>query len=150
MTRITYEYPNGGIYILTLVGKSREEGELKSAWIKRITDKCGPKGTVRLGEINIPTDRYFRNCWRKAFDGNIDVDMPLARLQRMEEIRRERDNKLLSLDTEWRIALADDDKTELDKVAVRRQTLRDIPQTTNLEVIQAADDLIALNPAWPE
>ena len=111
-----------------------------------------PSGTQRLLDMadDEKPDRSFRACRRNDGTGRIPVDMPLARIQVMAEIRKERDVKLVELDTEWRIAFADDNNTALNEIAIKRQTLKDIPQTVDLDAIKTTDGLTAFEPTWPE
>lgn len=108
-------------------------------------------GTTRLPDCDaaaLPL-RRFRDCWRTDGFGAVQVDMPLARAQRMAEIRTERNIRLDASDKEK--ARLDDGGTEQQKtdIAVYRQALRDLPAATDLGVITAPEELEAFEPVWP-
>ena len=121
--------------------------------LARLTQERTPwmADAVRLDdvEISVLPGRYFRNCWRDNGNGNVHVNMPLARTQRMKEIRSKRDSLLTESDKE-KFRLDDvGTKTETDALAIKRQALRDIPQNVDLEVIDTPEALEAFEPDWP-
>ena len=111
-----------------------------------------PQSTV-LGEIDpakLPPYR-FRDCWRQSGQA-IQVDMALARAQRLVEIRAARNVRFAALDAEWMRALGQKRTAEADAIEAKRQVLRDIPQTCAplLDACGSVDELIAFEPNWPE
>ena len=72
-------------------------------------------------------DRRWRSCLRADKSGKIGVDMPPARAQRLEEIRVERNRRLVELDGPWMRATGQGKTTEGDAIEAKRQQLRDIP-----------------------
>lgn len=94
--------------------------------------------------------RRFRNSW-SVLGGKPVVDMAKARVQRMSEIRAERDKLLKATDADK--ARLDDIGTQPQKqaLAAYRQALRDIPLTVEAAVdgAQTPEALEALQPAWP-
>ena len=106
-------------------------------------------GRTRLADHDGPfPSRIFRNCWRESA-GKIGINMPLARIQRMAEIRAERDALLDE---------SDKDKARLDDVgtanqkqamATYRQALRDLPASVDVESITTPEELEAFAPAMP-
>ena len=100
--------------------------------------------------VALPT-RRFRNCWRQSGATVPFVDMPLARTQRMGEIRREREPKLGKVDSDIRAA---EDAGAAARVTVLRgyrQFLRDLPaaESPNVERCTTPAQLEAWQPTWP-
>ena len=92
----------------------------------------------------------FRNCWRR--DGKtLCVDMPLARAQRIAEIRVERNTRLAELDGPWMRAMGQRLLAEADTIEAKRQALRDMPTTIApaLAACLTADALASFMPNWP-
>jgi hypothetical protein len=117
--------------------------------VEAYRDKVFP-GSEILGDVPPPSYR-FRDCWRVS-SGAVSVDMPLARQQRLAEIRAERNEKFARLDAEWMRATGQKRTAEADAIEAKRQTLRDIPATaqTALESCKSTDDLESYQPEWPE
>jgi hypothetical protein len=103
------------------------------------------KGFRRIDEIEVPTDRTFRNAWKDT--GMIEVDMLKARELLLEKLRIARTQKLSELDADWMKATGQGDKAEAEKVEAERQKLRDLPETVGVELAETPEDLKAL---WPE
>lgn len=99
---------------------------------------------------DLPSYR-FRDCWRLSGDA-IKVDMPLARAQRIAEIRRERNARFAALDAEWMRAMGQKRLAEADAIEAKRQALRDIPATclTALVACTTPDALETYQPEWPK
>ena len=98
-------------------------------------------------------DEEFEERWHPSIradnNGELYVDMPLARQQRMTEIREERDTLLIASDVE-KIRL-DDIGTAQQKtdIATYRQALRDIPNLIDLDSILTSPELNDFEPTWP-
>ena len=153
-TYIIWQDLDGHIHAEVPAPKGRREGESEIAWVERVAKKTEAihlaEGRTRLAnhEEAFPS-RTFRNCWRES-GGKIEVDMPLARVQRMTEIRAQRDVLLQA---------SDGDKARLDDIgsgpaksaiAAYRQTLRDLPATVDVESITTPEALEAFAPTFPE
>lgn len=93
-------------------------------------------------------DRRFRNCWRNDGAGFPRVDMPLARVQRLDEIRRERDKRLVAADGPTARAIEQNAPDEGDWKA-HKQALRDVPAVVDLESVGTPEDLDTFEPSWP-
>lgn len=75
--------------------------------------------------------RYFRSCWRWQ-GSRVGVDLPLARAQRLTELRRERDVALAATDG---IILRDQEQgKDVSVLLAKRQALRDMPVTAQGEL----------------
>jgi len=90
----------------------------------------------------------FRDSWR-VVGGRVVIDMPLARQQRMNEIRAERDKRLAATDGIFLSAQEQNRANEIAELKAKRQALRDIPQSINLDSITTPDELAAFEPEWP-
>ena len=97
---------------------------------------------------HLTTDRYFRNAvvWDPAAPDRTKVDMPKARGIHLQHIRAARDLELGRLDLLWQKAMEAGNLVEAQRIAVLKQTLRDIPQAFNLSVHNTPETLKA---AWP-
>ena len=120
--------------------------------LQRVQRESFP-GATNLGfhdPATFPSHR-FRDCWR--LDGQaIKVDMALARAQRLAEIRAARNVRFAALDAEWMRAIGQKRTAEADAIEAKRQVLRDVPQACAplLDACATADELIVLEPNWPE
>lgn len=91
---------------------------------------------------DLPTTRRWRNCWRDR-SNRIEVDMPLARAQRLAELRAERDQLLPQLDKDWMKAVGQGRTGDAAQIEAQRQALRDMPQQKQplLDAAQTPDQL---------
>lgn len=112
-----------------------------------------PPGSTNVVVIPVtdPRARRFRACWRQAGAVVPHVDLPLARTQRLNEIRAERAPKLAEADAA--IARASDrgDVPWSTQLRAYRQALRDVPQVAQpiLDAITTPEALDAWAPTWP-
>lgn len=100
---------------------------------------------VHVRNMDELPDRHFRPAWAEV-GGKPGIDMVKARAHQMSLIRKERDKKLEALDKEWMIATGKKRGQEADQVEAKRQSLRDLPQTVNLDSAQSPEELKAI---WP-
>ena len=79
------------------------------------------------------------------------VDIPLARVQRLTEIRWERDKRFLPLDNAWMRAIGTQDNATAVATEATRRQLRDVPQiaAVKLGVCTTPDAIAAYEPVWP-
>ena len=98
-----------------------------------------------------PATRRFRNCWRRVGAGLPTVDMPLARIQRMNEVRTTRSLQLQQSDVDLLRSQETSDLTMQTKLKEYRQKLRDLPATEqpNVEACLTPAQLEAWAPLWP-
>lgn len=130
MKRIIYTREDGGVSII--IPSPDWEGTIEELAVKDVPDDIDYQ---IVDETDIPSDRTFRNAWKEG-QGKPEVDMPKAREIHMGRIRIDRDKKLTELDKR-------NYGSEFD---AERQTLRDIPQSFDLEIATNPDELKAL---WP-
>lgn len=149
-------FPMGQIIFWDPSPRGRFFSTDKEAWFdaaeKRLTEANPHFPHVRLPDClfeELPTV-HFHNCWRDDGTGKVVVDMPLARTQRLREIRTERDRRFAPLDNEWMKATGQGNKAEAEALEAKRQALRDIPQNIDLEAVTTPEALEAFEPNWPE
>ena len=99
----------------------------------------------------LPNTRRFRDCWRRIGASLPTVDMPLARAQRMNEVRSGRVPKLAKVDLDILRAEDTSGTSLLGRLRTYRQALRDVPQVAqpSVDAITAPDALAAWVPTWP-
>ncbi len=153
MKRIVFEMPDGSILVREPVLKGRRPGEKEMEWYDREAAKGADTklaGATRLADATDFPSRYFRSCWRNDGRGAAHVDMPLARGQRMVEIRAQRNIRLDDSDKEWARLSEGGTPEQQAAHSAYRQALRDLPQSIDLELLDTAEKLEAFQPAWPD
>lgn len=95
--------------------------------------------------------RRFRNCWRQPDLAPPAVDMPLARTQRMTEVRAARARQLAQSDLEFLRAQETGDVVMQTKLKTYRQQLHDLPATAQprVDALTTPEQLAAWEPTWP-
>jgi hypothetical protein len=90
--------------------------------------------------VEVTATQLKTNAWR----------LPKARVERLAEIRSERDVKLKGLDVEYQLADEGVHPDGLSKaqVAAKKVSLRDLPPTakTHLDTLNNTDDITAYDP----
>lgn len=154
--RIVWQNSGGSISITVPMENVRAKGESEQEWLERIAASAKEAipsltGAQRLPDCLAPElpDRRFRDCWRNGGSGGVAVDMPLARVQRLNEIRAERDRRLEKSDGLMARANETGSTAEIAAVKTSRQYLRDLPASFALEGIATPGDLALFEPDWP-
>jgi len=156
--RIVWETPSGEILFTSPAPASRHPEENEQDWLDRVAEIVKAKSPEMLGRATRHKDEIFDDLWAKGLyrfrtarkrggDGELFVDMPLARVQRMGEIR---DGYFPPFDAEWTKAMGQGNTAEAQRIDTQRQILRDIPQTINLDRITTPKALAEFQPEWPE
>lgn len=96
-------------------------------------------------ETEFPQDRYFRNAWHLDQNNKVGIHMGKAKNQKMEEIRLKRNAALDATDKEMAKLTEQGRNAESNALKAKRQALRDLPQTINLEGL-TPDQLKAFDP----
>lgn len=122
----------------------------------------GQKGWVDVCESIVempagwesPTDRTFRNAWRKpgrategvphAEESRIVVEMPVAREIHRAWIRRKRIAKFAELDREYLRADEENDAQAKQRIVWEKRRLRDLPNDPRIEMARTPEDLKAV------
>jgi len=100
-----------------------------------------------LDSEDVPTDHYFFEAWEYR-DKGVEVNMEKARAIHLKAIRQARNVKLALHDIPFMRAVEDGDQDAIRSISSEKQTLRDIPQTFDLQKnIRTPAELKA---AWPE
>lgn len=105
----------------------KENGEI---WIVKQVAKCQlplEEGDISLQVESLP-DRDFRDCW-KVENNLVKVDLPKARIKRLQQLREERDQRLLELDAEQARLISvygDLQHEEIQAIFAEKQALRDM------------------------
>lgn len=113
--------------------------------IEQIAAKDVPAGkSYEIVDVSaIPTDRTFRNAWRKV-GATVEVSMPPAREIHRDHIREARDPLLAELDVKYMKALEQGQDTTA--IVAQKQALRDAPQDPRIDAAQTPQELKAV---WP-
>lgn len=108
---------------------------------------------ARVAELEGNTFRYggfetgHPGAWEMDTDGRPKIDMPKARVVHMDHIREARNVELEKLDVPYMRAVEAADTDEQTNISNQKQTLRDIPQTFDLEGYTTP---ATLKDAWPD
>lgn len=158
---IAWEMPDGTVRYATCPARFKKPGETKTQWLlrafnktisgnpdlavaKRILNPVMPDGRPLTPGLQKP----FHVAWRHAGNGRIVVDMPTARKLKMAQIRAEREGRFPPLDAEWMKAMGQGNSAVAATIEAKRQHLRELPQTVDLEAIATPETLAAFEPDW--
>lgn len=149
MNRIIFQMPDGNVRVCIPAHGHRPD-ESEDQWLDRIANLSAPLGAIRLAntEATELPSRRFRGAWR-IVNGKIEVSMPLARDQRLAEIRTDRNNRLAESDGPMLRAM---ERGSLDVTIwkIYRQALRDMPQVIDLTIAKTSEILSSLELPWPQ
>lgn len=140
---------DGGVSIIIPNTKEAVEKDLRrqlsdAEFEQHVRDVSIPMDAINVAEvedINIPSDREFRNAWKQN-GGAIDIDLAEAKNIQLDRIRKAREPKLIDLDKEFMLALEKGLDTTI--IAAKKQELRDITEPlknlnpTNIQEIKDA------------
>lgn len=153
--KVAVTLDNGGVVIMTVVVNDGQNVAIAPTeeYIDGIVTQSSAHGwdgtpvSWRLVyDWELPLDRSFRAAWEDT-TGGVGVNMPKARVIHLDRIREAREPLLAELDAQYVRALEADDKRAIADVASKKQALRDLPQTLDLESAKTPDELKAI---WPE
>ncbi len=148
MKRLLWEMPDGSVRI-TIPRSKPLKDETESDYLSKIANKSRPHPDAKLyhgDKSDVPTDKTFRASWRLK-SGKVETDMPLARAEKMESIRAERNKKLSNSDA--LMARANETNGRVSEWKAYRKSLRDIPADTDLDQASTPEVLKAYEPNWP-
>lgn len=116
--------------------------------IARTFHHAGPKPVQhrRIALTDVPPDRTYRNALHDPGNGSLGHDMPRARAIHMRRVREARDRKLGQLDRDWMKHAGRGEQQLAQSVEGKRQQLRDLPATIDLESASTVEELKA---KWP-
>jgi hypothetical protein len=90
----------------------------------------------------LPGDRTYRDAWTDTASG-VDHDMSKARAVHLNLVRHARAVKLEALDRDFARAFGQGNRQEADSIEAQRQTLRDLPQTLDVDGAKTIEELKA-------
>jgi hypothetical protein len=151
MRKIIYTRQDGMLLVVHPVintfgeieGFTEEQAEQR-AWSKLPVDAINPR-FVENSEI--PIERNFRDAWVDSAT-EINIDMDKARSIHLERIRIKRNAELSKLDIEAIKAQDTEDLETLSQIRLRKQELRDLPETlaSTLALAVSVEELVAIQP----
>lgn len=144
---VVYTHPVHGVCVFHPAKDNRAPGEGEIQWLARCIARAVPPEAEDAMIVNasaLPPDRRFRNAW-VIRDGQVMVDMDMARELHRTRIRRTRQRMLREADVDQLRSLHDPDK--LAAVEEHKQALRDLPADPAIDAAQTPDELYA---AWPD
>jgi len=147
---IVWTRPDGGISICSpCISKDDPKDYTEAEALARALAKDVPADAQNvkvLDRSKLPEKLRFRNAWRQKGDG-FEILLAESRKLVLTEIRRVRARKLDELDKQWLRAKGQKKENEAEQVEAKRQALRDLPQTANLERFNSIDEL---DQYWPD
>ena len=123
--------------------------ETDEEFIQRIRLKDVPADAIDVAIVNassLPSDRTFRDAWKRDGNGLVSVNMAKARQIHRQRIRRAREPLFSALDIAFMRALGLRDEARAGAVECRRQALRDAPADPAIDSAATPDELKAV---WP-
>lgn len=99
-----------------------------------------------LNRSDLPEDLYFRNAWELTSQG-ITISKQKALDIHVNRIRYARGKELEKLDKAWMRASGQKNTQEADAIEAKRQYLRDLPQTLNINDFSSVEEIKAF---WPQ
>lgn len=161
MLKLAYENA-GSVTLIDYSDSSLEEGETPAELLVRIAGLPNliPVGATHIQQVEL-SDVYleFQSVFAMVQDAGdsdgdgdeedyvVSVPMPEARLYYMDQIRIYRNGALNELDKTELIAMSTEDATALAAVRAQKQTLRDLPENTDLSSYTTPETLSAFWPA---
>jgi hypothetical protein len=147
MKKLVYTNAQEGVSIVYPVPKSNVEqilGPLTDEdYEKHVYSVSIPKDAKNpraLDDNEIPKDRYFRDAWIDN-NGKLDIHLLKARDVHINKLRELRNEKLKASDAILLKALETQDRHQIKSISLLRQSLRDMPQTINLDSITDLEKL---------
>jgi hypothetical protein len=141
MKNIVWARPDGGVSITTLDPRTKTTSE---QWRDVLIERGTIPATWQVVALDakIPSDRTFRNAWK----ADLTVDMEKAREIHREHLRQMRAPLLQALDVEYQRADERGDPAEKQRIAARKQVLRDVTKDVAIEAAQTPEELKAAIP----
>lgn len=149
MKRVMYMLPDGSMAIFNPAWQDRKPGETEDEQLARAMKKAIPPTATNIQIIDkalVPTDRTFRGAWRVGA-GKIDFDMNHCREIHKEKMRQARAKILTKLDVEYLRADERNDSATKAQIAAKKQELRDVTSSPQIESAGTPEELKAVWPA---
>lgn len=145
MKSIIYERPDGGVSIVHPVYGNKNDKETEEEFLDRVRIKDVPIDASNIRIVDresLPSDRTFRNAWKS----NLSVDMVKARGIHKNRLRDIRVPKMQILDVEYLRADERGDLVEKQRIALRKQILRDVTSDPAIEAASTPEQLKTVIP----
>jgi hypothetical protein len=150
--RIVWQMPDGTIRVTIPVDSLLSLDEIAARTQAAAPELRDAKRLPDCRAADLPSRRW-RACWRADVAGRPGVDLPLARAQRMAEIRAERDRRLAASDGPMLREQEGGTPPRVEALRAYRQALRELPneleRSGTLDRLPDPADLAAFTPAWP-
>jgi hypothetical protein len=150
--RIVWELPDGTIRV-TLPARAGLPLDAVAARTRQAVPELHAARRLADREPGALPERRWRACWRHDGQGGVRVELPLARAQRLRELRAERDRRLAASDGAMLREQESGTPAGVEALRAYRQALRDLPavleQSGALERLEDAAALAAFTPEWP-
>ena len=146
--RIIWKMPDGSIRITSPVEKKPDSESMKD-YLDRIADKARPDPLAErsnLTKADLPGKKLFRASWRLVNE-KVVVNMPLARIEKLNRIRTDRNKRLA--DSDGMMFRANETGQKVTEWKAYRKSLRDVPTSFDLSTITDERLLHEFNPSWP-
>ncbi len=143
---IVYSKADGTVAVCHPVPASRLKDEPEDVWLARIRKLSVPadaRDVAIVATASIPTDRTFREAWRRG-SGGVTIDMSIAKEAHRRRLRKWRMDKLAELDVEYQRADERADEVGKREIVGRKQKLRDIPKDPRIAAAQTPEQLKAV------
>jgi hypothetical protein len=155
--RILLRFANDTVGIMSFVTESPRDGwtreptddailyEIKKSSSSYALEQLPVLAWMKIDESDIPTDRTFRNAWKRGTVNHIEVDMPRARNIHRDNLRERRTYLLAALDEQYLRADESNDKAKKTDIANQKQKLRDVTSHPLIEAAMTPEALKALS-----
>jgi hypothetical protein len=100
----------------------------------------GAKSVTIIDSEELPKDKYFRNAWELK-NKKITHNMDKAKEIQKDKLRALRNPLLAKLDVEYIRALEQEDNKETQKVLAKKQALRDLTDSSDIEEAKNVEEL---------
>lgn len=127
--------------------ESIEWAETEDEFLSRLRVVVVPNDAINvrvIDDADVPQDRTFRKAWRDT--GAIGVDMVKAREIHRDLLRAVRKPLFEPLDAAYLKADEAGDTAEKQRIAAKKQALRDVTKHPGIEAAKSTDELKAVMP----
>lgn len=151
--RIVFQRPDGSL-VFREPAEPMLPGESEAMYLDRIALANPKPGYTRLDTAGVDVTalpgRRFRDCWRWG-SGGVQVNVPLARQQRLAEIAADGEPRMAKAHGKWIHAMIKLDglkKKAIEDYCAALEQVQAKAQT-DIAAITTPDTLAAYNPTWP-
>lgn len=135
---------DGSVSIMTTVSDDIDPSNEFLKWSQEANDEI--ESHRPMDDSEMPEDRYFRNAWMHKND-KLEVDMEKSRDIHRNVLRELRKPLLEELDVEFMRASEAGDEIRKAAVSIRKQLLRDLPDSREITNATTPEELKAFMPS---